>query len=211
MAKKTFYLMLAILVLTFGFISAIKYLRPASGSRVDISPFPMNKGGWTAKPFPLSQTVMEMLSPDAIFNALYTNPQGEQIDLFFSYFSGANTEGGVHSPRNCMPGSGWQIVRSEDRTVRIGNRTVPAARLWVKYGGFTRIVDFWYVTQFGETASDYKLKLYQMFSALSFRPTDVAFVRFISNDTPAGLAALDEFQQSFAPEIYQYLPFGRHS
>lgn len=211
MAKKTFILMLAILVVTFGFISLIKYYRPGERPQVDIASFPMDKSGWQARPFPMSETVMELLNPDAIFNALYTNQQGAQIDLFFSYFAGQNTEGGVHSPRNCMPGSGWVIVRSEPRQVQVGNRAIAAERLWVKYGDHTRIMDFWYITQHGETANDYTLKLYQMFSALSFQPTDIAFVRFISKDDPASVAALEKFQQTFTPEIYHFLPFNRPS
>lgn len=211
MAKKTFILMLTILVVTFGFISLIKYYRPGDRPRVDISSFPMDKEGWQAKPFPLSQTVVDLLSPDAIFNSLYSNAQGLQIDLFFSYFAGQNTEGGVHSPRNCMPGSGWVIVGSEPHTVQLGDYSIPAERLWVKYGEHLRIMDFWYITQHGETANDYKLKLYQMFSALTFQPTDIAFVRFISKSDPESVAAMERFQQMITPDIYHYLPFERTS
>jgi EpsI family protein len=211
MAKKAFIVLLIALLATFCFVLVIKYYRPDSGSKVSIEQFPMQKETWTAQTFPLSATVIELLRPDAIFSALYTDDRGGKVDLFFSYFAGENTEGGVHSPRNCMPGSGWQIIRSEERQIKFGSQNIPASRLWIRFGDQTQIVDFWYITQHGETANDYKLKLYQMLSALSFQPTDVAFVRFICADTPASLDAMDRFQQSFGPEIYALLPFHKEA
>ena len=68
-------------------------------------------------------------------------------------------------------------------------------------------MDFWYVTRRGETANDYQFKLYTMISSLTLQPTDVAFIRFAAYDTPAGLQALDDFEQTFVPLIYSYLPY----
>ena len=208
MATKTFVVLLFALLVTFTFVLVIKNYRPETAVSVDAGSFPMEKDGWTAKPMLLSDNVLELLRPDAIFSALYTETGGAQIDLFWSYFSGENTEGGVHSPRNCMPGSGWQIVRSEDRQIVFEDRTIPASRLWIKYGEYTKVVDYWYITQHGETANDYSLKLYQMLSALSFQPTDVAFVRLICSDDPISLQSLDRFEELFGKEIYDLLPFG---
>ena len=68
-------------------------------------------------------------------------------------------------------------------------------------------MDFWYVTNFGETANDYTFKLHLLASALTFKPRDVAFVRFIAGDDPASLKALEQFQALAVKEIYRYLPF----
>lgn len=209
MAKKTFLIMLLLLIVTFAFGMTVRHYRPSAPAPVPVSSFPLQKGVWHAQTIPITRDVIDMLQPDAIFNAFYINQQGTVVDLFFSYFSAENTTGGVHSPRNCMPGSGWTIMQTERHSITVDGRTIPASRMRVRYGNANKIVDYWYVTRHGETASDYGLKWYEMLSALSLKPTDVSFIRFVASDDPASLAALDQFQQSFAPEIYHLLPFGR--
>lgn len=209
MAKKAFLTMLALLCATFAFSATIKYYRPVASHRVDVSQFPLQKGEWTGHTLFIDRGILDMLNPDAIFNALYANNSGDEIDLFFSYFAGDNAQGGVHSPRNCMPGGGWVILETQPRMIKVGNASVPASRMMVRFGKTVRAVDYWYITRYGETSSDYALKLYTMISALSFKPTDVSFVRFIGNADPDGLQQLDSFEQQFAQEVYRLLPFGQ--
>lgn len=207
MAKQSFLILMSLVVITFAFCAVIKYYRAEPAHGVDIMSFPLSQGDWTAEKLPIAEGVVDILRPDAIFNAIYRNPLGDQIDLFLSYFAGDNVQGGVHSPRNCMPGSGWVILRSEPRTIPIGNGEIPASRLYVKYGELLRVVDFWYITAHGETSNDYMLKFYTMISALRFKPTDVAFVRFVAPADDAGLAQLDQFERMIAEQVYQLLPF----
>ena len=68
-------------------------------------------------------------------------------------------------------------------------------------------MDFWYVTNYGETANDYVFKWYETLSSITFRPKDVAFIRIITNDDPRSLAALARFEQLFIRQIYSHLPF----
>ena len=84
---------------------------------------------------------------------------------------------------------------------------IPASRLYVKYGQALRVVDYWYITSHGETANDYTLKFYTMVSALQFKPTDVAFVRFVSPADSTSLAQLDQFEQEMSQQVYTLLPF----
>ena len=209
MAKKSFIIMLVGLLATFGFGVTLHFYRPAAPKPVPLSSFPTAKDGWRAKSIPITADVIDMLKPDAIYNASFTDSQGVMIDLFFSYFAAENSTGGVHSPRNCMPGSGWTIMESQYHPIMLDGRSIPAARMRVKYSATVKVVDYWYVTRHGETASDYRLKWYEMLSSLALKPTDVSFIRFVSNDDPVSLAALDQFEQIFTREIYGILQFGK--
>lgn len=209
MAKKTFIIMFVVLAASSAFGLIVKFYRPAAPKPIPVTSFPSTKGDWNAKTIPITGGVLDMLKPDAIYEAFFTNSGGVTIDLFFSYFSAENVTGGVHSPKNCMPGSGWAILSSEPRPINVNGRTIPASRLHVRYGNALKIVDYWYVTRHGETSSDYGLKWYEMLSAVALKPTDVSFIRFVASDDPTSIAALDEFQQMFAPEVYSVLPFGR--
>ena len=207
MAKKAFLIFLAFLIVTFAFSFSLNFLRPTIGHRIDVAQFPLAKGDWTARTLPIEKGVIAMLDPDAIFNALYVSPGGGRVDLFFSYFAGSNVRSGIHSPRNCMPGAGWTIERTEPHDIQFGHGVIPASRMYVRYAGDSRVVDYWYITRHGETSNDYSRKLFMMLGALSFEPADVAFVRFISSSDPASVAQLESFEAEFIGEIYTLLPY----
>lgn len=207
MARKTFFLILAILIITFGFSYAIRYLKPASASMKELSSFPLQLGQWQGKVGFIDEGTLNMLNPDQYFDGTYTSASGDQVQLFFDYFGKNGSSGGVHSPRNCLPGSGWAILRAEQRQINIQGHAIPASRFYLQLGKNRQVMDFWYVTRQGETSNDYKFKYYTMLSSLTLQPTDVAFIRFVAPDSPAGLNALDDFEKTSVPVIYSFLPY----
>ena len=148
-----------------------------------------------------------MLNPTVIFSATYTNQKGSAVHLFFDYFAQQKSLGGPHSPRNCMPGSGWIIQNEEEREIQINGRKVKIGRFDLRLGESKKVMDFWYMTRFGETANDYVFKLYTMISSLAFRPNDIVFIRILSDGDEESLLDLNEFEELFVEEIYIYLGF----
>jgi len=207
MAKKTFFIIAVILVLTFVFAYTVKYIKPSQRQIKDLTTFPLVYNQWQGKLDYIDQASLNRLNRDQYFNATYSNSTGQKVQLFFDYFMQGGSSGGVHSPRNCLPGSGWAIMASEQRQINIGGRIISANRLHLKLGEAQHVMDFWYITRRGETANDYKFKIYTMLSSLTLQPTDVAFIRFIGLDTPSSLQALDDFEKTIVPVIYSYLPY----
>lgn len=205
MAKKTFLVFLSIIVITFLFCSAIRYYKPQTSYRRAFEDFPIEKGGWVGQGDNLIPAIVEMLNPTEIFSATFTNPEGIEVHLFFDYFSQQNSYGGPHSPRNCLPGSGWTIVDTEERKITIDGRTIKIGRFYMRLGELEKVMDFWYVTRYGETANDYMFKLHVLASSLTFKPNDIAFIRIIGNGDQRSLQALDEFEKLFVEEIYDHL------
>ncbi len=209
MDKKSFSFIIALLVITFSITLLIRFYRPPSAGNVDFSDFPLELGEWTGEREDVSLAVIEMLNPKDIFSATYTNPEGVRVHLLFDFFSSDETFGGPHSPRNCLPGSGWVILGSDPNAINLGGRSIAADRFALQFGEARRVMDFWYITEFGETANDYVFKLHLLLSSLTFKPRDVAFVRFVTDDNPASIAALTDFQKIATDEIYGQLPFNK--
>ena len=207
MAKKTFITFLLVLVATFLFCSAVKYYRPRISSSTKFEKFPVEKGDWIGQRDDLIPAIVEMLNPTEIFSATYTNPEGIEVHLFFDYFSQMNSRGGPHSPRNCLPGSGWMILDTEEREITVNGRIIKIGRFYMSLGESEKVMDFWYITRYGETSNDFTFKFYMMINSLTFRQIDVAFIRIIANDDEEGLLALDDFENVFVEEIYQHLQF----
>ncbi|UCC80226.1 MAG: EpsI family protein [Candidatus Zixiibacteriota bacterium] len=207
MVKKTFVIFLLVQILVFLFGFAIKRFQPDVSNVVNIDDFPLEKDGWIGARDDLIPEMVEMLNPSVIFSATYTNREGVPVHLFFDYFRGQSNPGGPHSPRNCVPGSGWTILEETEREIKIDNRFIEIGSFNINRGGSTMIMDFWYITRYGETANDYIFKLYSMISSLTFKPNDVAFVRIIYNGDEEDLRFLDEFENLFVEEIYRHLNF----
>jgi len=207
MEKKSFVVILLVFVFTFAACTVIRYYRAPVGRKVMIEQLPLTKGAWVGRTVTVTPEVMVILSPDQLFSASYVGPSGNQVQLFIDYFSPENTTGAIHSPRNCLPGAGWIIVGSEPRVIEAAGRRIPAIRMNLSLGQSRQVMDFWYITRFGETANDYRLKFNTMISSLTLRPTDKAFVRFVSKQDPQSIAALEDFERLFIDDIYAHLPF----
>ena len=207
MGKRTFSLVIVLLLVTFTAASIIKYYQPESTAVISFDSFPLKKDDWVGTREIIPDYVYDLLQPKEIFSANYTNADGSVVHLLFDFFTSGSSFGGPHSPRNCLPGSGWVITGSEHRLITVGDRTIPAERLQLQLDKKRQVMDFWYITDYGETSNDYVFKFYSMLSSLALEPGDVAFVRFVANDDEIGHAALDEFESLLIPEIYTYMPF----
>lgn len=207
MEKKTFIIFAGALVFMFMATLSIRYYRSPVRQADQLGQVPLAVGNWIGQAEPLAAPVMELLNPDQLFSATYVNPSGARVHLFVDYYSPENTTGAIHSPRNCLPGSGWVIAGTVPRPISAGGRVIEANRFYLTLGESQQVMDFWYITRQGETANDYRLKFNTMISSLTLKPTDKAFVRFVTANDPASIAAMEEFELQLIGEIYRRLPF----
>ncbi|KAA3636957.1 MAG: EpsI family protein [Calditrichaeota bacterium] len=207
MDKKTFYIICTAIVLTFVFTLLLLYARPDTAGVVSLDDFPLEIGEWQGEKQFISDATMELLNPQAIISAVYTNKEGVSVHLLFDFFSSEAAFGGPHAPRNCLPGSGWVISETESAKINIESKEIDAGRFLLTRNRNSQVMEFWYITHLGETANDYVFKLYELGSALLFKPRDVAFVRFVCANDAESVQALREFQKLVLPVIYDRLPF----
>jgi EpsI family protein len=204
MARKTFFIIATVLIVAALAGWVIKYQTPTALQSAGFSNFPTSRDGWTGVEEVVAPEVIDLLKPDHIMDANYLDLDGNRVNLFLGSFS--DPRGGPHSPLNCLPASGWIVEGSQPRTIEIHGRTLNIKRLLMRYRGIGYVMDFWYVTPWGETSNDYQLKLFEMMTSLTLNPRHLTFIRFFSKDTPEVLAALDRFEKSFLDEIYSRLP-----
>lgn len=79
--------------------------------RAQLAAVPRELGPWRAMgpDHGLDQRTLQLLQPQEHLLRNYLDERGQVCALFVAYF-GAQREGQmIHSPRQCLPGSGWQI------------------------------------------------------------------------------------------------------
>src|SRR5579885_2476640 len=79
-----------------------------------LSDFPQTVAAWSGvHDYPLEKEVQDILRADDTLNRLYVDPGGDAASLFIAFFKTQRFGQTAHSPKNCLPGSGWEPT--EDR------------------------------------------------------------------------------------------------
>ncbi|MFC1827412.1 exosortase C-terminal domain/associated protein EpsI, partial [Thermodesulfobacteriota bacterium] len=131
----------------------------------------------------LTESVASLLQVDDYVDYTYKAPDGVSISFYVSYFSAVGVKGGYHSPRNCLPGGGWQIASIEPLLLDIGRNkttTININAMTIQQGDEEQIVLYWYQNRGRIIASEYWEKIYLVWDALTKRRRDGSFIRIIA-------------------------------
>jgi EpsI family protein len=133
-------------------------------------------------------------------------------NLFVAYFKSQRTGVAPHSPKNCMPGSGWTPVVSETMKIDVPDRAEPieANRYIVQRGEARSLVLYWYQSRDRTVANEYKAKFYVALDAIRYNRTDTALVRVVvplaSGDSGAGEKAAVAFVRAMYGQLRKHFP-----
>lgn len=149
--------------------------------RRPISDFPLRFAGWTGTVMPIPQDTLDVLGPGEFLSRIYVAPDRSAVDFFIAYFPSQRTGDTIHSPKNCLPGSGWSPtevghlrIRRPDGTPVTVNRYIIAKGLQKDY------VLYWYQAHGRVVASEYWAKYFLVADAIRMNRTDGSLVRIIT-------------------------------
>ena len=180
---------------------------------------PMWISGWEGRRSPdITQKILDELGVDDYINRVYYRSDSiAPVSLYIGYYQSQRAGDTIHSPMNCMPGSGWNPVRTERISIPVdGGETIEVNRITISKGEVSQVVLYWYQSQGRVIASEYMGKIYTVLGALQNNRTDAALVRIISQVAPnaplravaeaAAEEAVVEFTKNLFPLLPQYLP-----
>src|SRR2546427_10690935 len=67
---------------------------------------------WTGEERPFQEQVVKAAGVSDYTNRIYFKPAGMPIQLYVGYYTSQRAGDTIHSPKNCLPGAGWDPVRS---------------------------------------------------------------------------------------------------
>ena len=181
---------------------------------------PATLGSWQlAQTGVIEQDVLDVLKADDILNRIYCNSAVPDCmrtgrgaaSVFVAAFRSQRTGKAPHSPKNCLPGSGWVPLSSGELAIDVGRPTpISVNRYVVAYGNERQLVLYWYQSRDRAVAGEYKAKFWVMADAIRLNRTDTALVRVIvpvvNRDEEGALATASEFVKSFYSTLLDYLP-----
>ena len=180
-----------------------------------LAQMPANFGDWGSQDIPISSETLEVLGHGDYLNRVYTLPapsNSAPVQLFIGYFPTQRSGQSIHSPQNCLPGSGWTFQQSgvtsfTDRTGKVYN----VGDYVISDGRDKQEVLYWYQSHGRSIASDYKAKLFMLTDAIRYGRTDAALVRVItavgpSEDPEAAHNRVVNFAKNVTPLLPAYVP-----
>ena len=85
----------------------------------------------------------------------------------------------MHSPRNCLPGAGWEILTTGVGTISSGGRKFVVNKYLLKNGATEAVVYYWYQGRGRVVASEYAVKWNLLHDAALKGHTEEALVRIV--------------------------------
>ena len=85
----------------------------------------------------------------------------------------------MHSPRNCLPGAGWEILRSDTASITVAGKIHVMNKYLLKNGVTQALVFYWYQGRGRVVASEYEVKWNLLRDAALQGHTEEALVRIV--------------------------------
>jgi EpsI family protein len=213
MGSKSFIILSTVLLgqagLFYGF-SRSEVIPP----RLPLAEFNLKQSSWKfIQDIQMSDEEKDVLKADDILLRVYQDqPTGRVATLFVAFFNTQRTGKAPHSPKNCLPGSGWAPSRNEIVEIPVPgmSQTIQANRYIVSRGDNQSVVLYWYQSHNRTVASEYWAKYYTVTDAIRYNRSDTALVRVVvgvnHGDTEKAIKTADDFAVAFFPELKQHLP-----
>ena len=172
--------------------------------------FPAVHGEWKmVGQSEFSEGVLAQLRPADYLARRYRTPQGQEVDLYIGYHSGGKDSGPIHSPKHCLPGSGWHPVSSEGMTVDTSAGPVHLVQAVYGFGQSNELFLYWFQVRERTLTSEYVLKLEEIRNSMLYRRRDSSFIRISAHfgqDKDQAVETALRFVREFYPLIREFLP-----
>jgi EpsI family protein len=179
-------------------------------SRQPLHDLPYEFGPWIGEERPLQAQVVQAVGVSDYTNRVYSESAESPVQLYVGYYSSQRTGDTIHSPKNCLPGSGWDPIRSGYATISVpSGRNIVVNEYVIQRDQDKQLVFYWYQGRGRIIASEYAGKFWMVADAISRNRTDGAMVRVItpmSDGEDKARARLVSFTQTLFPSLDKLIP-----
>jgi EpsI family protein len=173
---------------------------------------PFELGPWqSSAEQPMDAVTMAFLRPDEFISRDYVDAQkGAEVGLFVAFFKSLQNTYGPHSPKICLPGSGWLVTSEKVVHIPVPGRPggIPANQFTMEKSNQRILVLYWYQNDRDVWAEEYHAKLRLLPDLIRYRRSDVSLVRLVApmhGFTPENeLASSKEFTERIFPLLAEH-------
>lgn len=180
--------------------------------RQPLDRFPAAVGEWQAR----EATILDVDSLNVLkvrdyLMRRYADPAGRSVLLYIGYWDSQRKGAAPHSPRNCLPGAGWEPLEASEVAVPLAAPHPPITvnRYVIQKGRAVQVVLYWYQAQGQAVAGEVAARIAMVRNSIVRNRTDGALVRVSSpvyGSIPETTERLTRYVQALYPLLGQHLP-----
>lgn len=157
---------------------------PARQPLVD---FPSQLGAWKGVSAAMERQYLDALALDDYVLADYSAADRHPVNVYVAYYQSPKKGRSSHSPKQCIPGGGWEITSFELVPIASAPGAVAAwdvNRVVIQKGSHKQIVYYWFKQRDRWMTSEYLVKFFLFWDSLTRHRADGALVRLVSTVHP---------------------------
>jgi EpsI family protein len=171
---------------------------------------PYTVGNWSGQEQALSEGTIKAVGVSDYTNRLYYEATEPPVQLYIGYYASQRTGDTIHSPKNCLPGAGWEPILAGYATIPVTEgRKIVVNDYVIQKELDKELVLYWYQGRGRVIASEYAGKFWLVVDAISRNRTDGALVRLatpMKDDEMKARMRLIGFAQSLFPDLDTIIP-----
>jgi EpsI family protein len=199
----------AVLFGAFILLHSVSHGEPVV-QRQPLRDLPYTIGTWSGQEQPLPEEIVQAVSVSDYTNRVYFADGNAPVQLYVGYYGSQRTGDTIHSPKNCLPGAGWDPVQSGFATIGVaGGRRIVVNEYVIQQDQNKQLVFYWYQGRGRVYASEYAGKFWMVVDAISRNRTDGALVRLVTaidDNEASARARLVDFTQRLFPQLDEIIP-----
>jgi EpsI family protein len=180
--------------------------------REPLDAFPEQVGRWQGQEGTIFDVdTLNVLKVKDYLVRRYVNPDGRSAWLYIGYWDTQRKGAQMHSPRNCLPGAGWEPL--EATTVRIAlpghYGSIRVNQYLVQKDQDQQLVMYWYQAQGRAVTGEVAARVELVKNAITRNRTDGALVRLSSpiyGSVQETSDMLADYVRAMYPVLNAYLP-----
>lgn len=162
---------------------------------------PMELGDWAGSPgrSPTGRE-LELLDATSFLSRTYKKA-GTVVDLSIAYYAVQRAGESMHTPKNCLPAAGWEILKYDSAELPFDGRPERINKFTIQNGDARALVLYWYQTRDRIIANEYEGKGFLLWDAVTKGRTNGSVVRIIVPDNPGAASDALGFARAILSEM----------
>ena len=176
-----------------------------------LSTLPAPVPGYTHTDVVIGEDEARVAGMTSYVNRVFSKDGQEVYGLYVGFYDSQSQGKTVHSPKNCLPGGGWEAMDSGTRTIATSSGEATVNRYVISDQRNTAVVYYWYQGRGRVANNEYLVKWDLLRDAALDRRTDEALVRLViplsetMSPDQADALAVDAAKQ-LIPTLDRFLP-----
>ncbi|MEA3544076.1 MAG: EpsI family protein, partial [Thermodesulfobacteriota bacterium] len=153
-----FYTLYFLIGLTAIFVYTRTEMSVPVGKSLEL--FPQQAGDWSMTgQARFDERVLAVLLPTDYLSRTYIDKQNNSVSLYIGYHDGGPLSGPIHSPKQCLPGSGWDRLSDQVYPVDVNGEQVDYVGAIYQKDAERQLFLYWFQVRDQILTNEYALKL----------------------------------------------------